>query len=369
MENINKIECAVIGAGVIGLAVARELALNGHEVIILEAESSIGTGTSSRNSEVIHAGIYYEPDSLKARLCVEGKKNLYDYCKRRGIPFKQCGKLIVASNKKQIYNLEIIQQKAIENNVNDLMWLNQSEVYELEPELSAYAALFSPSTGIIDSHALMLSFQGDAENNGTVVAFNSPILTGEIKNNSISLNVGGSEPSKLLCQNVINCAGLHAQSIAKELIGLSQKHVPEIHYAKGNYFSLIGKNPFKHLIYPIPEKAGLGTHLTLDLEGQARFGPDVEWIENINYNVDSSRGKSFYNSIKNYWPGIKDHSLQPGYSGITPKLNGANGPATDFVISGPKTHGIQGLVNLFGIESPGLTASLAIAQEVIKHLR
>jgi len=369
MENINKIECAVIGAGVIGLAVARELTLNGREVIILEAESSIGTGTSSRNSEVIHAGIYYQSNSLKARLCVEGKKNLYNYCKTRGVPFKRCGKLIVAANKEQIHNLQLIHRKAIENNVNDLIWLNQNEVYELEPELSAFAALFSPSTGIVDSHALMLSYQGDAENNGAVTAFNSPILTGEIKHNSILLNVGGSQPTKLSCQNVINCAGLHAQSIANKLIGLNQKYVPEIHYAKGNYFSLIGKNPFKHLIYPIPEEAGLGTHLTLDLGGQARFGPDVEWIKNIDYSVDASRGQSFHNSIQNYWPGIKNHSLQPSYSGIRPKLNGATGTSTDFMISGPQMHGVEGLVNLFGIESPGLTASLAISKEVIKHLR
>jgi L-2-hydroxyglutarate oxidase LhgO len=368
MSVIENIECTVIGAGVVGLAIARSLALQGREVIILESESSIGTGTSSRNSEVIHAGIYYETGSLKAKLCVKGKSVLYEYCKTRGVPFKRCGKMIVATHNGQIDRLKILQQKAIDNNVTDLIWQDQKTTLEMEPALNATASLFSPSTGLIDSHALMLSYQGEAEANGTVIAYNTPVLSGEITGSGILLHAGGKTPMTIKSTAVFNCGGLNAQRIAASLKGFPSEHVPETHYAKGNYFSLNDKNPFTHLIYPIPEEAGLGVHLTLDLGGQARFGPDVEWIDKINYNVDPSRGNKFYGAIRDYWPGLRDNTLLPGYSGIRSKLKGKGNAPMDFVFSGPSSHGVQGLVNLFGIESPGLTSSLLIADEAIKCL-
>jgi len=368
MSEIEKSECAVIGAGVIGLAVARALSLQGREVIILESEDAIGMGTSSRNSEVIHAGIYYETGSQKAKLCVQGKLALYDYCESHGVPFQRCGKMIVATNEGQIEKLQALHQKAADNNVDDLIWQDQKTTLEMEPALNAVASLLSPSTGLIDSHALMLAYQGDTEANGTMIAFNAPVEDGEILDSGIRLNVGGDAPMTLECQIVINCGGLHAQHVAGSLKGFPTEHVPETHFAKGNYFSLAGKSPFTHLIYPIPEEAGLGVHLTLDLGGQARFGPDVEWVDEIAYEVDPARGEKFYEAIRSYWPNLEDNALQPGYSGIRPKLKGAGNPPTDFIFNGPADHGVQGLVNLFGIESPGLTASLAIADEAVKRL-
>ena len=368
MSEVDKIECAVIGAGAVGLAVARALSMQGREVIILEAEEAIGMGTSSRNSEVIHAGIYYHTGSLKAKLCVQGKLALYDYCESHGVPYKRCGKMIVATNDAQLEKLQALQQKAADNDVNDLVWQNQKTTLAMEPALNAVASLLSPSTGLIDSHALMLAYQGDAEAHGTMIAFNAPVLNGEILDNGIRLNIGGNEPMTLECHVVINCGGLHAQHVAGSLNGFPAEQVPETHYAKGNYFSLTGKSPFTHLIYPIPEEAGLGVHLTLDLGGQARFGPDVEWVDKIAYEVDPERGEKFYAAIRSYWPGLEDNALQPGYSGIRPKLRGAGNPPMDFVFKGPSDHGVQGLVNLFGIESPGLTASLAIADEAVKCL-
>ena len=366
MSVIENIECTVIGAGVIGLAIARALALQGREVIILESESSIGTGTSSRNSEVIHAGIYYGTGSLKAKLCVKGKLALYEYCETRGIPFKRCGKMIVATHEGQIDTLKALQQKAIDNDITDLIWQDQKTTLEMEPALNATASLLSPSTGLIDSHALMLSYQGEAEANGTVIAFNTPVLGGKIIDAGILLNVGGKTPMTIKSKSVFNCGGLYAQKIAASLEGFPDEHVPETHYAKGNYFSLNDKNPFTHLIYPIPDKAGLGVHLTLDLSGQARFGPDVEWVEEINYDVNPERCERFYHAVRDYWPGLKDNTLIPGYSGIRPKLQGMGNPPMDFIINGPSSHQVQGLVNLFGIESPGLTSSLVIADEAIK---
>lgn len=368
MTNTDKIECAVVGAGVIGLAVARALALQGRDVVVLEAENAIGTGTSSRNSEVIHAGIYYAKDSLKARLCVSGKHKLYDYCEEHGVPHKRCGKLIVATNDEQSKTLAGIAEKAWNNEVRDLERLDQKTVLDMEPELNAVGALLSPSTGLIDSHSLMLSYQGDAEARGAMIAFNSPVMGGQLQDSAIQLNVGGETPMQLACDVLINCGGLHAQKLAGSLQGISPEFVPETHYAKGNYFTLSGRTPFRHLIYPVPEEAGLGVHLTLDLAGQARFGPDVEWVDRIDYQVDPVRGDSFYEAIRGYWPGLPDDSLSPDYCGIRPKLKGAGNAPADFVIEGPETHGVQGLVNLFGIESPGMTASLAIADEVISKL-
>jgi L-2-hydroxyglutarate oxidase LhgO len=368
MSVTEKIECAVIGAGVVGLAAARALAMQGRDVIILESENAIGTGTSSRNSEVIHAGIYYPRDSLKAKLCVRGKHMLYEYCAAHGVPHKRCGKLIVATNEAQDQTLEEIKQKAWNNGVEDLTRLEKNQVLELEPDVNAVSALLSPSTGIIDSHSLMLAYQGDAEDRGAMIAFNSPVTGGRIGADGIDLKVGGQSPMTLACDLVINSGGLHAQKLAGAIEGFPSEHVPETHYAKGNYFSLSGRTPFTHLIYPVPEEAGLGVHLTLDLGGQARFGPDVEWVDEIAYEVDPSRGDIFYDAIRSYWPGLPDNSLTPGYSGIRPKLLGKGNPSSDFVIQGPETHGVQGLVNLFGIESPGLTASMAIADEVISRL-
>ena len=366
MSVIENVECTVIGAGVIGLAIARALALQGHEVIILESESIIGSATSSRNSEVIHAGIYYGTESLKAKLCVEGKVALYDYCKNHGIPFKRCGKMIVATNEGQIERLKALQRKATANNVTDLIWQDKKTTLDMEPELNAVASILSPSTGLIDSHALMLSYQGEAEANGAVIAYNTPVLNGEIIDKGMLLNVGGKAPMTIESKMVFNCGGLNAQKITASLKGFPSEHIPETHYAKGNYFALNDKNPFTHLIYPIPEEAGLGVHLTIDLGGQAKFGPDVEWIDTIDYNVNPLRGKKFYRAIRDYWPGLRDDTLIPSYSGIRPKLKGQGNPPMDFIFSGPSTHGVQGLVNLYGIESPGLTASLLIADLAIR---
>ncbi len=362
------VECTVIGAGVIGLACARALALRGMEVIVLESADAIGTGISSRNSEVIHAGIYYPKDSLKARLCVEGRNKLYDFCSSHGVEAKRYGKLIVATNETQAAELSNILKRAEDNGVNDLEWLNAPQAKSMEPALNATSALLSPSTGILDSHSFMLALQGDAEENGAMIAFMSPVVSGDIEDDGIVIRTGGSEPMAIKSKMVVNAAGLGAQSISKAIKGAPQSSIPPLYYAKGNYFTLNGQTPFKHLIYPVPEQAGLGVHLTLDLGGQAKFGPDVEWVENLEYMVDPSRSNKFYNAIRSYWPGLADGALQAGYSGIRPKLQKPGEPAKDFVIQGTDVHGIPGLVNLYGIESPGLTSSLAIADEVLKHL-
>lgn len=369
---MDKVDCAVIGAGVVGLAVARALAVKGRDVIVLEAENAIGTGTSSRNSEVIHAGIYYPKDSLKAKLCVEGKKRLYAFCEEHGVPHRRAGKLIVACAETQIPTLYDLRAKAAANGVGDLEFMEGGQARALEPNLTAVAALLSPSTGLIDSHRLMLAYQGDAEEHGAVVALRAPVTGGEITDQGIVLDVGGDEPMTLLCTTVINCGGLFAQKTAAKIRGIPAKHIPETRYAKGNYFVLAGKAPFSHLVYPCPEEGGLGVHLTLDLAGQARFGPDVEWIDDtIDYKVDPRRGDRFYAAIRTYWPALKDGALAPGYSGVRPKTGGPGTPGAnpDFIISGPAEHGIDGLVNLFAIESPGLTASLAIADTVLEKLR
>lgn len=368
MSSIERVECAVIGAGAIGLAVSRALAKQGREVVILESENAIGTGTSSRNSEVIHAGIYYPEGSLKATLCVEGKKLLYSYCPKHGIGFKRCGKLIVATNETQIDILENLEKKARVNGVEDLVWLNQQQLKELEPNLKSVCALLSPSTGIIDTHGLMLAYLGEAEAGGAMVAYNTPVIGGIIDNEFIDLHVGGEQPTTVRCEIVINAGGLYAQSIATAIDGFPKNHIPPTYYAKGSYFVLNGTSPFKHLIYPVPDKASLGIHLTFDLAGQARFGPDVEWINDIDYMVDPSQCDRFYSAVSNYWPQIPPGSLLPGYSGIRPKLQGAGNEPSDFLIAGPETHGVQGLVNLFGIESPGVTASMAIAEDVLTKL-
>jgi L-2-hydroxyglutarate oxidase LhgO len=360
-----QIDTVVIGAGVVGLAIARAFALAGREVVVLERENAIGTGTSSRNSEVIHAGIYYPTGSLKAKLCVEGRRALYPYLERRGIAHRRCGKLIVATDAGQIAGLEKLQVTARANGVADLRMLEAREARALEPRLSCVAALESPSTGIIDSHAYMLGLRGEAEDHGAAVAFRSPLLRGRLAPRGVELEVGGAEPMRLLARTVVNSAGLYAPEVARSIEGFPAGRVPPAYYCKGNYFSLSGASPFSRLVYPAPESAGLGVHLTLDLAGQARFGPDVEWIERVDYDVDPGRSRVFYDAIRRYWPGLKDGSLQPAYCGIRPKMQPQGEPSRDFLIQGPAEHGVAGFVNLFGIESPGLTASLAIADHVL----
>ena len=363
---MERVDCIVIGAGVVGLAVARAFALTGREVIVLEAADAIGTHTSSRNSEVIHAGIYYPPGSLKATCCVKGRQLLYRYCEERGVAHRRCGKLIVATESAQVAALHRIQAQAAANGVDDLRLLSDTEAKAMEPALRCVAALLSPSTGIIDSHGLMLAYQGEAEARGAMFAPHSPVTGGTVDSAGIVLEVGGAEPMRILARTVINSAGLYAQRVAATLRGFPHDKVPPSYFAKGNYYSLTGRSPFTHLIYPVPETAGLGVHLTLDLAGQVRFGPDVEWISEIDYDVDLRRADGFYRAIRDYWPGLKDGQLAPGYAGIRPKLGGADQPASDFLIQGPADHGVPGLVNLFGIESPGLTASLALAEHVIQ---
>jgi L-2-hydroxyglutarate oxidase LhgO len=362
---VESVDAVVVGAGVVGLAIARELALAGREVIILDAEDAIGTHTSSRNSEVIHAGIYYPKGSLKARSCVEGKRLLYDYCASHGVPHRRCGKLIVATDEKQLHELGAIRAKAHANDVPDVDWMAKDEVARMEPELFCMGALHSPSTGIIDSHALMLAYLGDAEAHGAMLALKSPLERARVRQ-GFELHVSGSDPIR--CAVLVNSAGLRAPSVARAIDGYPPQLAPRELYAKGNYYSLNKKNPFTRLIYPVPEPGGLGVHVTLDLGGQARFGPDVEWVERIDYDVDPRRAERFYAAIRRYWPGLPDNSLSPGYAGIRPKTAGPGEPAPDFEIQGPGKHGVPGLVQLYGIESPGLTASLALARTVREEL-
>src|ERR1700712_4149884 len=365
---MDQIECVVIGAGAVGLAVARALAARGREVIVLEAGEAIGVGTSSRNSEVIHAGLYYPRGSLKADLCVRGRAMLYDYCDARGIPYSRCGKLLVATARNQVAQLAVIQQKATENGVAGLLRLSGAEAMSMEPQLQCVEAVLSPETGIIDSHQYMLALQGDAERDGAVIAFHTPVTDIDARDGCFIVETGGEAPMRFQAQCVVNSAGLHANQLARNIHGLDARHVPPLYFAKGNYFSVSGRTPFDRLIYPMPNDAGLGVHLTIDMGGQAKFGPDVEWVQKIDYSVDARRATGFYAAIRAYWPDLPDDALQPAYAGIRPKLSGPGQPAADFVIQGRAAHGVVGLVNLFGIESPGLTASLAIAEKVASML-
>lgn len=367
MDTTENIDCVVIGAGVVGLAVARALALQGREVMVLEAASAIGTGTSSRNSEVIHAGIYYAKGSLKATLCVQGKQLLYAYCQERGVAHRRCGKLIVATTDAQVAQLQGIADKAAANGVHDLVLLSADEARALEPQLHCTAALHSPSTGIIDSHGYMLSLQGDIENAGGVVVLNTTVDQAHCAPGAITLIA--NDGTQLRARTVVNAAGLQAPGLATRFAGLPVQSVPSAYYAKGNYFTLAGRAPFSRLIYPVPEAAGLGVHLTLDLGGQAKFGPDVQWVTSPDdVQVDPARGNAFYAEVRKYWPGLADGALLPGYAGIRPKINAPDQPARDFMVEGPAAHGVDGLVNLFGIESPGLTSSLALGTHVAKLL-
>ncbi len=363
-----KIGAAVIGAGVVGLACARALALRGIETVILEANAAIGMETSSRNSEVIHAGIYYPAGSLKARLCVAGKSMLYDYCATHHVAHRRCGKLLVATTPDQEEGLAALRRKAEANGVLDLQAIGAAQLKALEPDLRASAALLSPSTGIIDSHGLMLALLGEAEAHGAALALKSPLLRAEANTGGYLLEVGGAEPMRLQAGLLINSAGLHAARVAKTIDGLDVRHVPRLHLARGHYFSLAGKAPFSRLVYPLPEPGGLGVHVTLDLGGQARFGPDVEWVDAIDYAVDPRRAEVFYGEVRKYWPDLPDGALQPAYSGIRPKLAGPGERQADFLIQSHAAHGLPGLINLFGIESPGLTACLALAEHACGEL-
>ena len=359
-----QVDCAVIGAGVVGLAIARAFAIAGREVIVLEAADAIGTHTSSRNSEVIHAGLYYPKGSLKARFCVSGKTMLYDYCSEHGVPHRNIGKVVVAVTEDEIPTLQGYVGKAEANGVQDLRWLSREELRELEPAVDCVAGFFSPSTGIIDSHALMLAYQGDAENGGATVVFKSPVESGTVGSKGITLNVGGDDPMTIDCRSVVNSAGLFAQNIALSIEGVPAQSIPPQYFAKAHYYTLSGKPPFKRLVYPVASHAHLGLHVTVDLAGQVRFGPDVSWVDSVDYSFDHSRETLFYAAIRKYYPDLKDGQLLPGYTGIRPKVSGPNEAAADFIIHGPEDHGNAGLVNLYGIESPGLTASLAIADHV-----
>jgi L-2-hydroxyglutarate oxidase LhgO len=361
---MDKVECVVIGAGVIGLAIARRLARAGREVIVLEAAEGIGTVTSSRNSEVIHAGIYYKAGSLMARMCVAGKRALYAYCREHGVPHRNCGKLIVATSPKETERLQSIKAHAEANGVDDLQTLTRHAARVLEPALNCEAALLSPSTGIIDSHAFMLALRGEAEDAGAAFAFHTPLRGGRVDAHGMVIDAGGDAPMSLQCRLLVNAAGLNAASVARGLHGMPLDLIPPAYLAKGNYFSCSARTPFSRLIYPVPEPGGLGVHLTLDMAGQARFGPDVEWVDSIDYAVDPARAEKFYPAIRRYWPGLPDRSLMPSYSGVRPKIVPPAVAVQDFLIQGPRDHGIDGLINLFGIESPGLTASLAIAEYV-----
>lgn len=364
---MEQVDCIIIGAGVIGLAIARSLSMSGKEVIILDKETSFGMETSSRNSEVIHAGIYYPKNSLKAKLCVQGRDLLYRYCQERHISHKKCGKLIIACSDQEIEALQSIKRTAKANGVDDLIFLDEKQVLEKEPELEVIAGLLSPSTGIVDSHNFMLSLLGDVENNGGIFAPRSKFLSGEITKDKFILNIQDTESFQefqIQTKTLINAAGLHAASLLKDLKGFPQRHIPPTYYAKGNYFSLSSRTSFNHLIYPVPEVGGLGIHLTLDMAGNARFGPNVEWVEDVSdYTVNEKLRDIFFESIKKYWPHIKKEALVPGYSGIRPKI-APRGQTGDFIIQTNEEHGIPNLVNLFGIESPGLTSSLAVGDLV-----
>ncbi|MBI4911243.1 MAG: NAD(P)/FAD-dependent oxidoreductase [Acidobacteria bacterium] len=365
---MDSVENVVAGAGVVGLAVARALARAGREVVILEAEDRIGTGVSSRNSEVVHAGIYYPKDSLKARLCVEGNGALYAYCEAKAVAHRRCGKLIVATEGSEVDALKGLQRRAADNGVT-LTWLESREALFLEPELRCEAALLSPTTGIVDSHGLMQALLRDAEGEGALLVLKSPVLGGRPVPGGLELEVGGAEPTRIHCHRFFNAAALGAPALARRIEGLGPASVPPLHRSKGNYFSLQGPAPFSRLIYPVPSSDWLGIHLTLDLAGQARFGPDEQWVDQEDYEVDPHRAAAFYPAVRRYWPGLPEGALKPAYAGLRPKLSGPGEAARDFLVQGPEEHGVPGLLNFFGIDSPGLTACLALATHGIKNVK
>jgi L-2-hydroxyglutarate oxidase LhgO len=356
----------VVGAGVVGLGIARAAARAGHEVIVAEAANAIGTGTSSRNSEVIHAGLYYTTNSLRARHCVPGRRMLYQYCAERGVPHRKTGKLVVATSEPEIEKLEQIHKQALINDCENVELIDDAAAKRLEPAVSCVAAMLSPETGIIDSHRYMLALHGEIEDHGGVVALNTRIERLVKQASGWEVHFGGGDT--IVVDAVVNAAGFGAQTLARATEGYPQERVPKLVFAKGSYFSFSGRPVFKRLIYPVPFHGGLGVHVTLDLAGRMRFGPDIEWIDEENYDVDPRRGDVFYASVRTYWPGLPDNSLVPDYAGIRPKVSGQHEPQMDFVIDAPKDHGVPRLVMLFGIESPGLTSSLSIGEEVAGYL-
>ncbi len=363
---MDEVDCVVIGAGVIGLSVARAMGL-GTDVLVLESQPAFGMGVSSRSSEVIHAGLYYPTGSLKAQLCVRGRDLLYAYCTQRAVPHQRCGKLLVATRQDQEAALQAIWEQAHANGVHDLTWLDAAQVRGLEPQLSVTAALLSPSTGIVDTHSLMLSLLADVESQGGMLATHTTVVGATCSAAGIELTM--ADGSALRAQRVVNAAGLQATGLAQAFDGMPVRCIPQTWWAKGNYFSLAGRAPFRHLVYPVPEPGGLGIHLTLDLGGQARFGPDVQWVEHADdLVVDPDRAAAFEAGVRRYWPELPEGALTPAYAGIRPKISGPGEPAADFVIQGEAVHGVRGLVNLFGIESPGLTSALAIGERVANLL-
>jgi L-2-hydroxyglutarate oxidase LhgO len=364
---MDNVDIVVVGAGVVGLAVARALAVAGREVLILEAAESFGTGASSRNSEVIHAGIYYPRGSLKARFCVAGRERLYAFCQQYGVAHRVCGKLIVAASDAQWAELQKIQADARANGVELELW-EGARAIALEPQLRCVGALHSPRTGIIDSHSYMLALLGQAESHGATLVCESAVTGLHLEKDGIVLAINGEQPV-LRARNLINSASIEAPRIAGLIEGFPAEHVPRAYFAKGNYFTLSGRSPFKRLVYPVPEPGGIGVHLTPDLAGRPRFGPDVQWVDAPDYGVDAQRAQKFYAAIRTYWPALAEGALQPAYAGIRPKICAPGAPAADFRIDGPEVHGVPGVVNLFGIESPGLTASLAIADHVAGLIR
>jgi L-2-hydroxyglutarate oxidase LhgO len=365
MSTALELDAVVIGAGVVGLAVARALSRSGREVTLVEREPRLGAHASSRNSEVIHAGLYYPTGSLKAELCVAGRRALYAYCEEASVEHARLGKIILATRDEEIPALERILTQARANGVDDVALLDAAEVRDLEPEVRAVCGLYSPSTGIVDSDGLMHAYRRDAVAAGAQVLVSTPVLAGRVESGGLTLELGGSDPVTARCRTLVNAAGLFAPSVSRSLEGADPSSIPAGHYAKGHYFVLSGRSPFRHLVYPIPTPGGLGVHVTLDLAGRARFGPDVLWVDTVDYTFDETRAASFYDAVRSYYPALADGSLQPGYTGIRAKLGPAGSPARDFVIEGPDAHGVPGLVALYGIESPGLTASIAIAEHVL----
>ena len=361
---MERVQCIVVGAGVVGLAVARALASKGREVVVLESESHIGTGVSSRHSGVIHAGIYYEKDSLKARVCVNGKHALYRFCEEHGVSHARIGKLIVATDPAQLPALEQLRERARGNGVDDLEYLTPEQVTKLEPVVRCAGALLSPSTGIVDAHEYMLALQGDAEKNGVAVALGAGFVGASARADGLYVDTGGIDPMTLACGLLVNCAGLGAQSVAGNVEGLAMDTIPKLYPAKGNYFQLTGPCPFQRLIYPMPDAAWLGVHVGLDLAGRCKFGPDLHWVDEFDYDVNETQAENFYASIRRYWPELPQGSLEPDYTGIRPKIYAKGQTARDFYIQCADEHGVSGLINLYGIESPGLTSAIAIGEYV-----
>jgi L-2-hydroxyglutarate oxidase LhgO len=365
---IEKLDCAVIGGGVVGLAIARRLALDGRRVVLFEAEKATGLHTSSRNSEVVHAGIHYPVGSLKARLCVQGRRMLAEYCAARGVARTAIGKIVVAVEEAEIGELDRLLQQAAANGVNDLVRLSARETRELEPAVTCVGALSSPSTGLVDSHGLMHSLADDARAAGAEIVLASPVMGGTVVEAGVELDIGGPDPGRFHFRAVINSAGFSAPAVARTLRGLDASTIPQAYFAKGHYFTLSGPSPFRRLVYPLPTKGGLGIHVALDLAGNVRFGPDAIWVDRPDYRFDESRSDFFYRAIRRYYPALRDGALGPGFVGVRPKIGPEDAGFVDFVVQGHEVHGVPGLVNLYGIDSPGLTSALALAEEVAQRI-